>query len=303
MYSRSATSIRRRSTQLFSMRPVNRRSWKWAVTASASRASWPPPSSRITTSAASSGRSRWRRSRWRSRRSASIAATPCAQPLCALHDELEAAGVDVLLDDRGERPGVMFADLELIGIPHRITVGDRGLKDGAVEYQGRRDDKAHGGAGRRDRRRACARGSRTERCLPFGLSLSPHADDAPLPRWQCCCASQALAGRAGRGGACRRACRRRCIARSATIRRRSSTSPPPAEGEAWLRGNGVATRPEDSRLADAARLPDHRPIRSHARRPRSADWCSDSSSTRAISANSRSRSPTRVDTCRSCRSG
>jgi prolyl-tRNA synthetase len=59
-----------------------------------------------------------------------------------VHDELEAAGVEVLLDDRGERPGVMFADLELIGIPHRITIGDRGLKDGAVEYQGRRDDKA-----------------------------------------------------------------------------------------------------------------------------------------------------------------
>jgi prolyl-tRNA synthetase len=55
------------------------------------------------------------------------------------HEELEAAGIEVLLDDRGERPGVMFADLELIGIPHRVTVGDRGLKDGKVEYQGRRD--------------------------------------------------------------------------------------------------------------------------------------------------------------------
>jgi prolyl-tRNA synthetase len=49
------------------------------------------------------------------------------------------AGIDVLLDDRGERPGVMFADLELIGIPHRITIGDRGLKEGRVEYQSRRD--------------------------------------------------------------------------------------------------------------------------------------------------------------------
>jgi prolyl-tRNA synthetase len=56
-----------------------------------------------------------------------------------LHDEFSAVGVEVLLDDRGERPGVMFADLELIGIPHRITIGDRGLKDGSVEYQGRRD--------------------------------------------------------------------------------------------------------------------------------------------------------------------
>ncbi len=56
-----------------------------------------------------------------------------------LHDVLEAAGIEVLLDDRGERPGVMFADLELIGIPHRVTIGDRGLKDGKVEYQGRRE--------------------------------------------------------------------------------------------------------------------------------------------------------------------
>lgn len=59
-----------------------------------------------------------------------------------LHDELSLAGIDVLLDDRGERPGVMFADLELIGIPHRITVGDRGLKEGMVEYQARRDTAA-----------------------------------------------------------------------------------------------------------------------------------------------------------------
>ena len=59
-----------------------------------------------------------------------------------LHAELEEAGVEVLLDDRGGRPGVMFADLELIGIPHRITVGERGLKDGNVEYQSRRETQA-----------------------------------------------------------------------------------------------------------------------------------------------------------------
>ena len=57
----------------------------------------------------------------------------------SLYNELMAAGIDVLLDDRGERPGSMFADMELIGIPHRITVGERGLKDGNLEYQGRRD--------------------------------------------------------------------------------------------------------------------------------------------------------------------
>ena len=60
----------------------------------------------------------------------------------ALYAELLAAGVDVILDDRNERPGAMFADWELIGVPHRITLGDRGLKDGMVEYQHRRDAAA-----------------------------------------------------------------------------------------------------------------------------------------------------------------
>jgi prolyl-tRNA synthetase len=59
-----------------------------------------------------------------------------------LHDELAALGVDVMLDDRGERPGAMFADWELIGVPHRVVLSDRGLKDGKVEYQGRRDAQA-----------------------------------------------------------------------------------------------------------------------------------------------------------------
>ena len=56
-----------------------------------------------------------------------------------LYAELMAAGVDVILDDRNERPGAMFADWELIGVPHRVTIGDRGLKEGHVEYQHRRD--------------------------------------------------------------------------------------------------------------------------------------------------------------------
>jgi len=59
-----------------------------------------------------------------------------------LYAELLAAGVDVLLDDRGERPGAMFADWELIGVPHRVTIGDRALKEGQVEYQHRRDAAA-----------------------------------------------------------------------------------------------------------------------------------------------------------------
>jgi prolyl-tRNA synthetase len=59
-----------------------------------------------------------------------------------LYAHLLAAGVEVILDDRGERPGAMFADWELIGVPHRVTIGDKGLKDGMVEYQHRRDTEA-----------------------------------------------------------------------------------------------------------------------------------------------------------------
>ena len=59
-----------------------------------------------------------------------------------LYAALLAAGVDVILDDRGERPGAMFADWELIGVPHRITIGDRGLREGQLEYQHRRDTAA-----------------------------------------------------------------------------------------------------------------------------------------------------------------
>jgi prolyl-tRNA synthetase len=54
-----------------------------------------------------------------------------------LYDELRSVGVDVILNDRDERPGVMFADWELIGVPVRVTVGERGLKDGTVELQPR----------------------------------------------------------------------------------------------------------------------------------------------------------------------
>jgi len=56
-----------------------------------------------------------------------------------LYVQMQVAGLDVLLDDRKERPGVMFADMELIGIPHRIVLGERGLDNGVVEYKGRRD--------------------------------------------------------------------------------------------------------------------------------------------------------------------
>lgn len=59
-----------------------------------------------------------------------------------LYGELQAKGVDVILDDRGERPGAMFADWELIGVPHRVVLGDKGLKEGLAEYQGRQEAAA-----------------------------------------------------------------------------------------------------------------------------------------------------------------
>jgi prolyl-tRNA synthetase len=64
------------------------------------------------------------------------------QAVDQLYEQLQGAGIDVILDDRGERPGAMFADWELIGVPHRIVVGERGLKEGKLEYQGRRDAEA-----------------------------------------------------------------------------------------------------------------------------------------------------------------
>ena len=66
----------------------------------------------------------------------SEAVASCAEELYA---QLRAAGIDVLLDDRNERPGVKFADMELIGIPHRVVIGDRALAEGNIEYKGRRD--------------------------------------------------------------------------------------------------------------------------------------------------------------------
>ena len=62
-----------------------------------------------------------------------------AQQAEKLYAELTELGYEVILDDRNERPGVKFADMELIGIPHRIVIGDRGIKAGQLEYKGRRD--------------------------------------------------------------------------------------------------------------------------------------------------------------------
>lgn len=60
----------------------------------------------------------------------------------ALYKELKSKGIEVLLDDRKERPGVMFNDMELIGIPHRIVIGERGLDKGQIEYKHRRDEQS-----------------------------------------------------------------------------------------------------------------------------------------------------------------
>jgi len=56
-----------------------------------------------------------------------------------LYDTLRSHGIDVILDDRKERPGVMFADMELIGVPHTIVIGDRNLDSEEVEYKARRE--------------------------------------------------------------------------------------------------------------------------------------------------------------------
>ena len=104
-----------------------------------------------------------------------------------LYNELLAAGVDVLLDDRDERPGVKFADSELIGIPHRVVVGDRGLEAGKLEYRHRRAEAAEEfPLGRRDR--ASSRGEAR------GLRLTTGAGHAhpPAPARRCSCLLLAL---------------------------------------------------------------------------------------------------------------
>jgi len=59
-----------------------------------------------------------------------------------LYEELSSKGIETCLDDRGLRPGGMFADIELIGIPHRVVVSERGLAAGSFEYRGRRDSES-----------------------------------------------------------------------------------------------------------------------------------------------------------------
>ena len=130
---------------------------RWAATASASRASSRRRSSRTTTRTASSGRCRWRLTRWRcwtcSRTTRHVVATATR-----IYDELTAAGIEVLYDDRDERAGVKFKDADLIGLPFRIAVGKKGLAEGVVEVK-RRD--GHGGAQDEDRRGGARGGGRS----------------------------------------------------------------------------------------------------------------------------------------------
>ena len=207
-------STRRRWAQLISTPTVNRRSWRWAATASASPASWPRRSSRTTTSGASSGRSRWRRSPWRSRRSATTATRRSARWPTGCTTSWRQPGVEVLLDDRGERPGVMFADLELIGIPHRITIGDRGPEGRQGRVPGPARHGGHAGAGGRNRRVRPRQGS---------AATEAGTDAHERAR---ACALTLVAGRARRRAraAALPAHRRRAGARSSSRRRSSPGS-------------------------------------------------------------------------------
>ena len=137
-----------------------------------------------------------------------------------LYHELSGAGVDVLLDDRDERPGVMFAEMELIGIPHRVTVGERALKDGAVEVYERRTQQTvtvpwrrpmpSFGAGFRARDASCAH-------CRAGAFCSEQV------RWRCCRTLLKPARRSTSRSPM--LCKSRLPARSLTAVRRSEVSP------------------------------------------------------------------------------
>ena len=122
---------------------------RWAATASASRGCPPPRSNRTTTSAASSGPTRSRHSPSSSARSAWTAAPRSRRRRRSSTTSCMAAGVDVMLDDRGERPGAMFADWELIGVPHRVVISDRGLQGRPARVPAPPRRGSDQGAGRR----------------------------------------------------------------------------------------------------------------------------------------------------------
>ena len=110
-----------------------------------------------------------------SRRSATPRSEAVRDAADELYERLAARGVDVILDDRDERPGAMFADWELIGVPLRVTVGERGLKEGNVELTVRRGMSTDAGAAfERARRGAVLRSPKRapNGQLPSGLGRS-----------------------------------------------------------------------------------------------------------------------------------
>ena len=125
----------------------------WAATGSASTGSSPRPSRPATTPTASSGR--WRSRLITSWSSRSRSRTPAVmEQAAALETALTAAGLDVLVDDRDQRPGVKFKDADLIGIPLRVVVGERGLKDGTIEIKWRHQRRRSRSRRRRRPRRS-----------------------------------------------------------------------------------------------------------------------------------------------------
>ena len=150
-----------------------------------------------------------------------------------------AAGIDVMLDDRGERPGAMFADWELIGVPHRVVMSDRGLKEGQLEYQGRRDaaadeasppaDVARLPEGQARRMTAIAPPRASARGVVAATSLGALA---PL-------AAPRVRGRAGRGAARRRRAHRARGRGRRCARRRSPSFANIDERLAYLRWLGA----------------------------------------------------------------
>ena len=124
------------------MHRANRCRCGWAVTASASPASSQRRLNRVTTTKASSGRRRWHRFRWQSCRLTDINPRRFRPASEQLYQQFQAAGIEVLLDDRNARPGVMFADMELIGVAQRVVISDKSLEKGTVEYQGRLDQQS-----------------------------------------------------------------------------------------------------------------------------------------------------------------
>ena len=212
----------------------------------------------------------------------SARATRSAKRPTSCTRELQAAGIDVLLDDRDERPGVMFADMELIGIPHRVVIGERGLKEGRVEYQGRSDLR------RRSVPAADAAPSSSRGCARV-LTLA--VASAWLRRLAAFAGAQHIRAAVGeRAG-------RRCRARSATAARRSSAS--------RLRRRqptGCRRCPPSGQAHPGREIP-HRAsedgaLRGDPRRARSAAGARADPGRERLQASTPSRRPARADSCR-----